>query len=263
MSVHGAGAGKRVLPGWAPKFHAACLRPPPTPPPPPPRTLTLLARSPVRSFTDLGMQKILPDTSFLSQWRDKIEAVVITHGHEDHIGALPWVVPALDPTTPIYAGGFPMQLIKRRLQARAREEAEGGGGRGGGRGWSGVEGARPQPLAQAHPLAHKQQRPSAHDPPHPPMPPLQEFNLWDEDRMHVIKMREKFQLGPFECEPIRVTHSIPDCCGLVLRSDHGTIVHSGDWKIDDEPVDGEVFDRGLFESLGEWRQEAAGVGFGA
>lgn len=43
------------------------------------------------SFSDLGMQKILPDTSFLHQWRDKIEAVIITHGHEDHIGALPWV----------------------------------------------------------------------------------------------------------------------------------------------------------------------------
>ena len=48
-------------------------------------------------FSDLGMQKILPDTSFLHQWRDKIEALVITHGHEDHIGAMPWVVPALDP----------------------------------------------------------------------------------------------------------------------------------------------------------------------
>jgi Cft2 family RNA processing exonuclease len=43
------------------------------------------------SFSDLGMQKILPDTSFLHQWRDKIEALVITHGHEDHIGAMPWV----------------------------------------------------------------------------------------------------------------------------------------------------------------------------
>ncbi len=52
----------------------------------PPRLLLHL-----RSFSDLGMQKILPDTSFLAQWRDKIEAVVITHGHEDHIGALPWV----------------------------------------------------------------------------------------------------------------------------------------------------------------------------
>lgn len=43
------------------------------------------------SFYDLGMQRILPDTSFLSQWNDRIEAVVITHGHEDHIGAIPWV----------------------------------------------------------------------------------------------------------------------------------------------------------------------------
>lgn len=68
------------------------------------------------SFQDLGMQKILPDTAFLAQWRDKIEAVVITHGHEDHIGALPWVVPALDPKTPIYAGSFVMQLVARRLQ---------------------------------------------------------------------------------------------------------------------------------------------------
>lgn len=62
------------------------------------------------------MQKILPDTSFLAQWADKIEALVITHGHEDHIGAMPWVVPALDPGTPIYAGAFSMQLIQRRLR---------------------------------------------------------------------------------------------------------------------------------------------------
>ena len=44
-----------------------------------------------RSFTDYGMSKLLPDTNFLAQWRDKIEALIITHGHEDHIGALPWV----------------------------------------------------------------------------------------------------------------------------------------------------------------------------
>ena len=45
----------------------------------------------LRSQADLGMQKILPDTTFLAKWKDKIEALVITHGHEDHIGALPWV----------------------------------------------------------------------------------------------------------------------------------------------------------------------------
>lgn len=52
------------------------------------------------------------------------------------------------------------------------------------------------------------------------------------------------------CEPVRVTHSIPDCCGMVLRSDHGTIVHTGDWKIDEDPVDGERFNRELFEAVG-------------
>jgi len=145
-------------------------------------------------FSDLGMQKILPDTSFLAQWRDKIEAVVITHGHEDHIGALPWVVPALDPGTPIYAGGFAMQLIKRRLQ---------------------------------------------------------EFNLWDGSRMHTLEVRKAFQCGPFEVEPLRVTHSIPDCCGLIMRSEFGTIVHTGDWKIDENPVDGDGFDRDYFYELGK------------
>jgi hypothetical protein len=71
-----------------------------------------------------------------------------------------------------------------------------------------------------------------------------------------MNMRQSFQLGPFECTPIRVTHSIPDCCGLILRSDHGTIVHTGDWKIDENPVDGEKFDRDIFDEIG-----GAGAGF--
>ncbi|KAL3161242.1 hypothetical protein ABBQ38_009606 [Trebouxia sp. C0009 RCD-2024] len=144
-------------------------------------------------FSDLGMNKILPDTTFIAEWRDKIEAVVITHGHEDHIGALPWVIPALDPNTPIYGGAFTMQLVRRRLQ---------------------------------------------------------EFNLFNEQRFHTFKMRDTFQAGPFEIQPLRVTHSIPDCCGLILRSEHGTIVHTGDWKIEEDPVDGQQFDRTVFEDIG-------------
>eukprot|EP00892_Ulva_mutabilis_P011918 jgi/Ulvmu1/9099/UM005_0194.1 len=144
-------------------------------------------------FTDYGMQKILPDTSFLAEWRDKIEALVITHGHEDHIGALPWVVPALHPDTPIFAGAFSMQLVQRRLR---------------------------------------------------------EYTLFDERRFHTFGMRQRFQAGPFEIEPFRVTHSIPDCCGMVLRSEYGNIVHTGDWKIDEAPLDGHAFDRDAFEAAG-------------
>eukprot|EP00882_Tetradesmus_deserticola_P006073 GHRQ01006393.1.p1 GENE.GHRQ01006393.1~~GHRQ01006393.1.p1 ORF type:complete len:401 (+),score=131.59 GHRQ01006393.1:181-1383(+) len=143
-------------------------------------------------FQDYGMQKILPDVSFLAQWRDKIEAVVITHGHEDHIGALPWVIPALDPKTPVYAGSFVMQLVARRLQ---------------------------------------------------------EFNLYNPERFKVIEMLKEYEMGPFQVTPLRVTHSIPDCCGLILRSEHGSIVHTGDWKIDEDPVDGEMFDRTTFDLL--------------
>ena len=54
---------------------------------------------------------------------------------------------------------------------------------------------------------------------------------------------------------MRVTHSIPDCCGMILRSAAGTIVHTGDWKIDENPIDGETFDRTVFEDVGA-RHEA-------
>lgn len=144
---------------------------------------------------EIGIQKVLPDVSFLARWKDKIEAVLITHGHEDHIGALPWVIPALDPSTPVYAGMFTMQLIARRMK---------------------------------------------------------EFNLWgDGSRFKVIDMGERFQAGPFEMEAVRVTHSIPDCCGLIFRCAAGTVVHTGDWKIDENPVDGLQFDRTAWEAVGK------------
>ncbi|CAK9141080.1 unnamed protein product [Ilex paraguariensis] len=141
---------------------------------------------------ELGVQKIIPDTTFIKRWNHKIEAVVITHGHEDHIGALPWVIPALDSRTPIFASSFTMELIKKRLK---------------------------------------------------------EFGMFVPSRLKVFKTRRRFTAGPFEVEPIRVTHSIPDCCGLVLRCVDGTILHTGDWKIDESPLDGQVFDREVLEEL--------------
>ncbi|XP_022921895.1 uncharacterized protein LOC111430022 isoform X5 [Cucurbita moschata] len=141
---------------------------------------------------ELGVQKIIPDTTFIRRWSHKIEAVVITHGHEDHIGALPWVIPALDSHTPIFASSFTVELIKKRLK---------------------------------------------------------ENGIFIPSRLKVFKMKRRFTAGPFEIEPIRVTHSIPDCCGLVLRCADGTIFHTGDWKIDESPLDGKVFDRETLEQL--------------
>ncbi|XP_021775918.1 uncharacterized protein LOC110739752 isoform X1 [Chenopodium quinoa] len=143
-------------------------------------------------FDEFGVQKIIPDTTFIKRWSHKIEAVIITHGHEDHIGALPWVIPALDPSTPIFASSFTMELIKKRLK---------------------------------------------------------EFGIFVPSRLKMFKTRRRFTAGPFEIEPIRVTHSIPDCCGLVMRCSDGTIFHTGDWKIDEKPVDGKVFDRLALEEL--------------
>ncbi|KAM3319269.1 ribonuclease J isoform X2 [Capsicum chacoense] len=143
-------------------------------------------------YDEPGVQKIIPDTTFIKKWSHKIEAVVITHGHEDHIGALPWVIPALDSHTPIFASSFTMELIKKRLK---------------------------------------------------------EFGIFVPSRLKVFKTRRKFTAGPFEVEPITVTHSIPDCSGIVLRCADGTILHTGDWKIDESPLDGKVFDREALEEL--------------
>ncbi|XP_057866644.2 ribonuclease J isoform X1 [Cryptomeria japonica] len=143
-------------------------------------------------YDELGVQRILPDTTFIQRWRHKIEAVIITHGHEDHIGALPWVVPALDSHTKIFSTPFTMELIKKRLK---------------------------------------------------------DYNIEAKTRLTVFNMRERFHAGPFEVEPIRVTHSIPDCCGLVLRCEDGTLFHTGDWKIDESPLDGRSFDRVALEEL--------------
>lgn len=143
-------------------------------------------------YDELGVQKIIPDTTFIKKWSHKIEAIVITHGHEDHIGALPWVIPALDSHTPIFASSFTMELIKKRLK---------------------------------------------------------ENGIFVPSRLKIFKTRMKFTAGPFEIEPIRVTHSIPDCCGLILRCSDGTILHTGDWKIDESPLDGKVFDRETLEQL--------------
>jgi beta-CASP RNase J family ribonuclease len=140
----------------------------------------------------IGAEKLLPDLGYLAAHKDTIEAVLLTHGHEDHIGALPWVLPLLDPATPVFASSFTSELIRNRL------------------------------------LEHQ---------------------LWAPSRMRSFVPGTRLECGPFELQPIRVTHSLPDCASVVLRSEDGTILHTGDWKIDDEPLDGETFDRAAFAAL--------------
>ena len=143
---------------------------------------------------ELGVARVLPDVRFIETWADKIEALIISHGHEDHIGAMPWVVPKLDPKCKIYATPFTMELVQRRMV---------------------------------------------------------EHGLWDPERFVTIGCPATVALGPFECETFRVTHSIPDCIGMMLRCEDGNILHTGDWKIDESPIDGLVLDRAAFERFGK------------
>jgi ribonuclease J len=137
----------------------------------------------------LGVDRIIPDLSYLQQRRPA--ALVLTHGHEDHIGAVPHVAPLVD--GPIYATPLTLALVEPKLQEH------------------GIDGA----------------------------------NL-----LVPVKPRQRVSIGPFEIEFIRVTHSMPDCVALAVRTPVGVVVHTGDFKIDQTPIDGEHFDVHRFAELG-------------
>jgi ribonuclease J len=141
----------------------------------------------------LGNGVYIPDFSELTQSRVPIDAVVLTHAHEDHIGALRYLLQKFE--VPIYGTAITLAFVRRRL-----EEA-------------GLSGALKDLIS--------------------------------------IEPRRPFAIGPFNIEPLRVTHSTPDSVALAIRTPAGTIVHSGDFKIDDAPVDGLNFDIEGFAQLGE------------
>ncbi|HXG88216.1 MAG TPA: ribonuclease J [Vicinamibacterales bacterium] len=139
----------------------------------------------------LGVDLIIPDMSYLEARRGQIKALVLTHGHEDHIGAVPYILPLID--GPIY--GTPLTL------------------------------AFIQPKLDEHGL----------DTPH---------------GLHAVKPRDVITVGPFQIEFIRVTHSMPDCMAVAIRTPQGLIIHTGDFKIDQTPLAGEPFDLHRFAQLG-------------
>ena len=143
----------------------------------------------------LGIDFVIPDISYLVENVDRVKAILITHGHEDHIGALPYVLQELD--VPVYASRLTHGLITVKLRER---------------------------------------------------------KLLADSRLNVIEPHEPFSIGKFKIEFFRVCHSIPDAMGVAIRTPLGTVIHTGDFKIDHTPVDGKSTD---FTSLAQIVDEGA------
>jgi ribonuclease J len=141
-----------------------------------------------------GVELIHPDFETLLARQKDLLAIVLTHGHEDHVGAIPYLLRDIDREIPVYGPPYALQVLRERL-------AE-------------IEVQHPPPLIETKP-------------------------------------REVIHLGPFEITPFRVTHSIPDSTGLVLKTPAGTVVHTGDFKLERDPLDGQSSDEELLRSTGD------------
>jgi ribonuclease J len=139
----------------------------------------------------LGIDLVIPDISYLLERREKIRGIVITHGHEDHIGALPYLLPQLD--VPVYSTRLTHGLISVELKERKA-----------------LSGAK----------------------------------------LTVVPFGSQVTLGRFRVEFFPVCHSIPDSAGLIIYTPVGTIIHSGDFKLDYTPVDGKPTDLSRLAQLG-------------
>jgi ribonuclease J len=140
----------------------------------------------------LGIDLVLPDFSYLRERVDDIEAIVITHGHEDHLGALPWVLRELGAQPPVYGGRLTIAMGRSKLDEHRLRDA-----------------------------------------------PLED-----------LEPGERLTLGPFELELVHMTHSIPDSCAVVLGTELGRIVVTGDYKFDKTTVDGVPADVSRLAELG-------------
>jgi ribonuclease J len=140
----------------------------------------------------LGVDIVVPDITYLIENKEHVRAIILTHGHEDHIGGLPWILSELK--VPVYATEFTLAYVEGKLE---------------------------------------------------------EHQLLDETTLIEITPREKFSIGPFTIEPIRVTHSLVDCVALAVETPVGVVIHTGDFKIDLAPLDNKAFDLHTFAEYGK------------
>ncbi len=139
----------------------------------------------------LGIDIVIPDISYLLDNREKVKAILLTHGHEDHVGSLPYVLKEIN--VPVYGSRLTLGIVERKLD---------------------------------------------------------EHNI-NSSVLHVVKPRDSIKIGPYDIEFFRVCHSIPDAMGIAIHTPVGIVVHTGDIKLDQTPVDGQLVDFRRFSELGE------------
>jgi ribonuclease J len=138
-----------------------------------------------------GVDVVIPDFRPLVARRDRLRALLLTHGHEDHIGAVPYLLEEM-PELPVYGTRFTLALVRQKLD---------------------------------------------------------ELSLGGD--LRELTPRVPVQLGAFSVEPLRVTHSIPDGVALAIESPEGLVIHTGDFKLDEDPIDGERTDLERLSQLGD------------
>jgi ribonuclease J len=139
-----------------------------------------------------GVDVCVPDFSFLDEYKDDITAIILTHGHEDHLGALPYILKKFN--VPVYCSHFTAGLAESKLE---------------------------------------------------------EHRLTNDVLLHRVEPRQTVEIGSFSVEFIRVSHSLVDCFSLAITTPVGTIIHTGDYKVDETPVIGEPIDLRTFRRYGQ------------
>ena len=139
-----------------------------------------------------GIDLVLPDTTFIEGQRDRLAGLVLTHAHEDHLGAVPYLWERLQ--CPVYATPFAAAMLRTKLK---------------------------------------------------------EAGLLDRVPVHIVKYGESITLGPFTVTYIGITHSIPEGSSLTIKTAAGTVLHTGDWKLDPEPLVGKPTDEAALRRAGD------------